>query len=91
MDFFFVTIIVAMCLLNMLFTFLFDVPCNGKFSGLQLHNSHFDILPMSKSLVTSKLFNLEVFIKYVVQLILMFCVMVNFQSCSPTANSVLAT
>ena len=31
-------------------------------------NSYFDILPVSKLLITSKLFKLEVFMKYVVQL-----------------------
>ena len=37
--------------------------CNGKC----VINSYFDILPMSKSLVTSKLFSLEIFVKYIVK------------------------
>ena len=34
-----------------------------------LRSIYFDLLPMSKSLVTSNALNLEVFIKYVVQLL----------------------
>ena len=46
-----------------------------------LSNIYFDILLISKSLVTSKVFNSEFFLNLLFGYVLMFCVMANFQSC----------